>query len=81
MGIRRVDHLGRLCLPKAVRKILELERETPLSIVIDGADIVLQQYRPHCVFCFRPGALQIHEKLVCRSCLDGLAALAETEAS
>ncbi|HEY8415339.1 MAG TPA: AbrB/MazE/SpoVT family DNA-binding domain-containing protein, partial [Thermaerobacter sp.] len=52
--VRRVDHLGRVVVPTAVRRELGLTPGTPIAISVNGEDIVLERYRPRCVFCREP---------------------------
>ena len=44
--VRRVDDLGRVVIPKEVRKTLHIDDGDPLELFTDGADIVLKKYGP-----------------------------------
>ena len=44
--IRRIDHLGRVVVPKEMRKSLRIKDGDPLEIVKDGGGIVLRKYSP-----------------------------------
>lgn len=67
--VRRVDDLGRVCLPKELRGTLEIKEGDPLEIFVDGEQIVLQKYAPGCVICGSLEELQpIWGKLICREC-------------
>lgn len=44
--IRRVDDLGRIVIPKEIRKQLHIRDGEPLELFIDGADIVWKKYSP-----------------------------------
>lgn len=35
-NIRYIDPLGRICLPKDLRKLLNINEETPLTVEYDG---------------------------------------------
>ena len=42
--VRRLDHLGRLCLPKELRRKMHLGEEDPIEIYVDGDSIILKKY-------------------------------------
>ncbi len=42
--VRRVDQLGRIVLPKELRKVLDIKEEDPLEIYTEGETIVLKKY-------------------------------------
>lgn len=42
--IRRVDDLGRIKIPKSVRKELNIKESDPMELFIDGDDVVLRKY-------------------------------------
>ena len=44
--VRKLDHLGRIVLPKELRRTLDLPEGTPMEIYIDGNRIVLRKYQP-----------------------------------
>lgn len=44
--VRKVDELGRIVLPKELRRTLEIDVKDPLEIFVDGKQIVLQKYQP-----------------------------------
>ena len=44
--VRRLDHLGRIVLPKELRRTLDLPDGTPMEIGVDGNRIVLRKYQP-----------------------------------
>lgn len=42
--VRRVDDLGRIVLPRDIRKLLKIEINTPLELVVVGGLIILGKY-------------------------------------
>ena len=44
--VRRLDELGRIVIPKELRRTLDLPDGTPMEIGVDGGKIVLQKYHP-----------------------------------
>jgi transcriptional pleiotropic regulator of transition state genes len=68
--VRKVDDLGRIVLPKELRKILDIEERDPLEIFVDGSYIMLQKYQPSCVFCgSADGVTNYKGKNVCAACI------------
>jgi transcriptional pleiotropic regulator of transition state genes len=68
--VRKVDDLGRIVLPKELRKILDIEERDPLEIFVDGSYIMLQKYQPSCVFCSSAdGVTNYKGKNVCAACI------------
>lgn len=71
--VRPVDELGRIVLPVTLRREIGVERRDGLEIYIDGEDIILQKYRPSCIFCGEHDKLsEVKGKLVCDACLTAL---------
>ncbi len=44
--IRRIDELGRIVIPKEIRKNLTLKTNDSMEILIEDEDIVLKKYQP-----------------------------------
>ncbi|MCW6075506.1 AbrB/MazE/SpoVT family DNA-binding domain-containing protein [Clostridium sporogenes] len=72
--VRKVDELGRLVIPKELRKTLNItEQETSLEIYVDGEQIVLKKYTPACIFCGEAKeVINFKGKNICRICLKEL---------
>ena len=51
--IRSIDSLGRVVLPKELRRTFEITTDTPLEIMTEGDTILLRKYRPAdaCILC------------------------------
>ncbi|EFU38999.1 transcriptional regulator, AbrB family protein [Paenibacillus vortex V453] len=49
--VRKVDQLGRIVLPKSLRKRYQMNEGDPVEILVQGDHIILERYRPKCVFC------------------------------
>ena len=74
--VRKVDVLGRIVLPIELRKNLDIEKEDPIEIYVDGASIVLKKYDTQCVFCgIAENIKQFLDKNVCVGCLSRLKAM------
>ena len=44
--IRRIDDLGRIVIPKELRKTLRIKTGESLEIFVEGDDIILKKYSP-----------------------------------
>ena len=42
--IRRVDELGRIVIPKEMRRELNIDQKDPIEISIEGQSIVLRKF-------------------------------------
>lgn len=42
--VRRVDDLGRVVLPKEIRKILDIKKGDPLEIFVEDDRVIFQRY-------------------------------------
>ena len=51
--VRHIDALGRVVLPKELRRTFGISAETPLEILTEGDAILLRKYRPAdaCALC------------------------------
>ncbi len=75
--VRPIDELGRIVLPKELRKSMELETKgASVEIFVDDDKIVLKKYHPSCVFCGNASdVVYLKGKLVCRDCVKELSTL------
>ena len=49
--VRKIDHLGRIVLPIALRRVLDIDKDSSLEIYVENDSILLRKYQPACVFC------------------------------
>ena len=71
--VRPVDELGRVVLPIALRRERGIAPNDELEIYVEGENIILQKYKPRCVFCGENEELvEFKGKLVCRGCCVGV---------
>lgn len=45
--VRKVDELGRVVIPKELRKVLAIQEKDPVEIFVDDNQIILQKYKPY----------------------------------
>lgn len=71
--IRSIDTLGRIVLPKDLRKTLRIDTETPLEIFTESDTIILRKYRPAgcCEICgdLAEHMLDYRGHRICANCL------------
>jgi transcriptional pleiotropic regulator of transition state genes len=74
--VRKVDQLGRIVLPKSLRKRYQMNEGDPVEILVQGEHIILERYRPRCVFCTSMEEVgDFKERYVCAACLKDMQGL------
>lgn len=69
--VRNIDELGRLVVPKEMRKTLDINPGDPVEFFAEGDTIVIKKSNDSCIFCGSDTDLQIFkDKKVCKSCLE-----------
>ena len=67
--VRKVDDLGRIVLPKELRRTLDIKEKDPLEIYVDGEMIILGKYEPACIFCGEASNIvEFKGKKICKDC-------------
>lgn len=68
--VRKVDQLGRIVLPKPLRRRYQMNEGDPIEILVQGDRIILERYRPKCVFCSSlEQIVEFKGRYVCSACL------------
>ena len=44
--VRRIDDLGRVVIPKEIRRTIHIKEGDPLEIFVDGRTVMLKKYQP-----------------------------------
>jgi len=73
--VRKVDELGRIVVPKEIRRTMSIANGDALEIFVDAdGEIILKEYQPSCVVCGGMEDLLRHHNgtMVCSGCLDYL---------
>lgn len=68
--VRKVDQLGRIVLPKSLRRRYQMNEGDPVEILVGGDQIILEKYKPRCAFC--SGTEKVSEfksRYICYACL------------
>ena len=48
--VRNLDNLGRIVIPKEMRRALDIEEKDPIEILIEDEKIILRKYEPADIF-------------------------------
>lgn len=74
--VRKVDQLGRIVLPKSLRKRYQMNEGDPVEILVQGDHIILERYRPRCVFCNTlDDVREFKERYLCGTCMTEMTGL------
>ena len=69
--IRNIDELGRIVIPKELRKKMDMKNSQPIEIYVDDDKIILMKYVPSCIFCDSAEEVSLFKgKRVCAACID-----------
>lgn len=68
--VRRIDDLGRVVIPKELRRTMGIKEGDPLEIFVNGDQVVLKKYNPGCTLCSSlEGIEYLSGKPICRTCV------------
>jgi len=70
--VRRVDELGRIVIPKELRRTLGIDEGAPMEIYVDEDKVIFKKYQPGCIFCGNVHVRPFKDKLICESCASEL---------
>ena len=71
--IRNIDELGRIVVPKEIRKKLGIENTDPVEIYVEDEKIILKKYQPACHFCGSVDNItEFKDKKICSTCIKAL---------
>ncbi len=71
--IRHIDELGRIVIPKEMRRNFGICDNDPLEIFTDGEYILLKKKQDSCIFCKSTDSLSEYKgKCICKICLSEL---------
>ena len=79
--VRHIDNLGRLVVPRELRRLMYLEdgNDCVEFFVNDDEGLVIKKYQPACIFCNTMDFLvELDSKLVCKNCVEKLNFLKES---
>ena len=75
--VRNLDNLGRIVIPKEMRRVLGIEEKDPIEILIEDDNIVLRKYEPADIFTgSKDELIDYCGKKVAKSSIEEMAKLA-----
>lgn len=77
--VRKLDRLGRIVLPKELRRRMDIDSRDEVEMFVDEDTIILKKYKQDaCLFCGKSEyLLSFSEHRICRSCAGKIAAAKE----
>lgn len=74
--VRKVDDLGRLVVPKELRRTLDIDIKDPVEFFIDGENIVIRKYEPSCKLCGNvDNVVSVDGVNICKECIEKIGKL------
>lgn len=68
--VRQVDDLGRIVIPKELRRTLDIAEKDSLEIYVEDNLIIMKKYEPTCIFCGEgKGIHNFKGKNICEKCI------------
>lgn len=79
--VREIDSVGRIVIPKQLRKELGmLEEGCKVELFSDGKQIILKKSESDCIFCkSETDLVEFEGKYICKSCMDKIKLTEYTE--
>lgn len=75
--VRNIDELGRIVIPKEIRKVHGISNGDPVEIMSDGERIMITKYYMSCNLCSSEGELvDFCGKKICTNCISKIKELA-----
>ena len=72
--VRKVDELGRIVIPKELRKKFCIREKDGLEIYVEDERIILKKYEPACIFCQNvDNVVEYQGRNICPDCIKLLA--------
>ena len=69
--VRKIDELGRIVIPKEMRRVLDIQSSDPVEIELEGNKIIVTKYTSSCIYCGRESGLsEFKGKKLCFDCIE-----------
>ena len=69
IAIRKIDPLGRICLPIKIRRNLDLKTGELVTIETIGNEIIIGKAGKCCSICGKESELKVNDKYICNECI------------
>lgn len=71
--VRVIDEMGRLVLPKEMRRKLDINSGDEIEFFTENDRIILRKFQPACLFCGSDASLTEYKgKRICQGCIANL---------
>ncbi|MAE32764.1 MAG: AbrB family transcriptional regulator [Actinobacteria bacterium] len=72
-NLSKIDNLGRVVIPKSIRKALNIEHNDEISMYVDGDKLVINKGHRDCGLCgSKDIEIQIGTKFLCNKCIESI---------
>ena len=72
--VRRLDSLGRIVIPKEIRRTHGIEADDPIEIFTEDDKIILRKYQRGCTLCgSMDNLIDVDGVAICRKCAGEIA--------
>ena len=76
LSLRKIDSLGRIVIPRDMRKALKISEWDELRLSLTGNRIIIERDKAECAFCGADaGLLEVNGKFVCKKCQEEIAGI------
>ena len=71
--VRQIDDLGRVVIPKELRKTMNLKRKDSLEIFVEKDNIIFTKYEKGCIFCGDlSNTFEYAGRTICKNCYEDM---------
>ena len=72
-NLSKIDNLGRVVIPKSIRKALNIEHNDKISMHVDGESLIINKENKACALCgSKEIKHQIGNKFLCDLCIKNI---------
>ena len=72
-NLSKIDNLGRVVIPKSIRKALNIEHNDEISMYVEGESLVIKKGHRSCSLCdSKEIKHQIGTKFICSDCVNNI---------
>ena len=72
-NISKIDNLGRVVIPKSIRKALNIEHNDEISMSVEGENLIISKGYQTCSLCVSKKIKhQIGTKFICNDCVENI---------
>ena len=70
-NLSKIDNLGRVVIPKSIRKALNIEHNDEISLYVEGESLIIKKGHRSCSLCgSKEIKHQIGKNFICNDCVE-----------